>query len=145
MKTYISSTPGRTKKIAAEIAKNPKYAGIICLYGNLGAGKTVFAKGYAAQLGIKESDIKSPTYTFVRRYNIGKHHLYHFDFYRIEAMDDLLEHDLEEIFSEKNALILIEWPERIETFLTGKHTKVELSYINETKRKITISQLNGGL
>ncbi|MBU1954098.1 tRNA (adenosine(37)-N6)-threonylcarbamoyltransferase complex ATPase subunit type 1 TsaE [Patescibacteria group bacterium] len=139
MKTFISSSPAQTRKIAATLADNPHANRIICLYGDLGTGKTVFAKGFAAELGVKESEIKSPTYTFVRRYSIGKKHLYHFDFYRIEAPDDLIAHDLEEIFGEKNAYIIIEWPERMNNALSVKHTRVELEYINEKKRKITIS------
>src|SRR5688572_25745173 len=122
METFISITPEETKKRARDLAGMVKPPALICLYGNLGAGKTVFTKGFASYFGIAETEIKSPTYTFVREYAINGKKLYHFDFYRIEAIDELMQHDLEEIFAQKNAIILIEWPERVEDILPAART-----------------------
>lgn len=135
---HISQSPEETKAIASSLAGRIQ-KGIVCLYGDLGAGKTIFAKGFAHHKGVPEQEIKSPTYTFVRQYNLGEQTLYHFDFYRIEALDDLMKHDLEEIFTQKNALILIEWPERVEPILPEKRTNVRLEYVDDHQRKIIIT------
>ncbi len=139
-----SKSPSATKKIAAALAKKQQQKAVICLYGDLGSGKTTFVKGFAAELGLKENQIKSPTYTLVRSYKLADspkmaaQKLHHFDFYRITEPDDLLAADLHEIFSEKNALILIEWPERIKKFLPAKKINIYFEYIDEKTRSIKI-------
>lgn len=115
---------------------------VICLYGDLGSGKTVFAKGYAQALGIPKKDIKSPTYTYQKIYSKNDNKIYHFDFYRIEEIDDLMKHDLEDMLMERNAIFLIEWPEKIEEILPKKRTNVFFSYIDKNKREIIIEEKN---
>lgn len=140
MVKHISSSPEETKEIAAQQAKRMPHGGFTCLYGDLGSGKTVFVKGFAGQLGLKEMEIKSPTYTFVRQYKIGTKNLFHFDFYRIEALDDLMIHDLEEILMQKNTWIIIEWAERVQKILPTVRTDVHFRYIDDHTRDITITE-----
>jgi tRNA threonylcarbamoyladenosine biosynthesis protein TsaE len=137
--SYLSGSEKETMALAAAIASVPGQTGIICLSGGLGSGKTVFAKGFASALGINEKKIKSPTYTFVREYKLGKKRLYHFDFYRIESADDLMAENLREIFDDRNAIILIEWPERIAELLPKKKIGIGFEYIDEKTRRITVS------
>jgi|WetSurMetagenome_2_1015567.scaffolds.fasta_scaffold184668_2 tRNA threonylcarbamoyladenosine biosynthesis protein TsaE len=137
--TYISGSEPETMKIAAELARSVKAPVFICLRGNLGAGKTVFAKGFAHGLGIDAKRIKSPTYTFVREYKVKRNKLYHFDFYRIEDLDDLMSETLREIFEKKNAIILMEWPEHVSRILPEGSKEVRIEYVDETTRKITVS------
>lgn len=132
--------PSQTKNIASQMAKNYKNGCLICLYGDLGSGKTVFAKGFATSLGIPEKSIKSPTYTFLREYKTKKGNFYHFDFYRIEESDDLLNKSLEEIFSRKNNWIVIEWADRIRSILPDKRIDVHFEYIDQFTRKITVNR-----
>lgn len=138
MTEYISSNPQETKNKAAELAQQMQNGGILCLHGDLGSGKTVFTKGFAAQLGIKEEEVKSPTYTLMREYKIGAKKLYHFDFYRVEALDDLMIHDLEEIFAKKDTWIIIEWAERVEQIVPRTRTDIHFTFIDEHTRKLMI-------
>lgn len=105
---YESFSPEETRKIASDIAENAKESDVFCLTGDLGAGKTVFAKGFAEGLGINEH-ITSPTFTIFNIYN-GRIPLYHFDMYRIEDEDELYNLGVEEYFYGKG-ICLIEWPE----------------------------------
>jgi len=136
MQTFISNSEAKTRTIASEFAAKLKTPAFICLYGNLGSGKTVFTKGIAEGLGIPMAQIKSPTYTLVRQYRHGKIHFYHFDFYRIEESDELMTQDLLEIFSKKNAFIVIEWPERISSIIPQNRHAVRFSYKSDNQRTI---------
>jgi tRNA threonylcarbamoyladenosine biosynthesis protein TsaE len=83
---------------------------VIFLSGNLGAGKTTFARGIMRGLGYTEK-VKSPTYNLIEVYKIFKLYLYHFDFYRFEHTDELADAGFREYFGEAS-LCLIEWPEK---------------------------------
>lgn len=138
MKKITSKSEAQTRQIALQIGQKLSPPSILCLYGDLGSGKTVFTKGIAKALGIPEREIKSPTYTLVREYKTKKLHFYHFDFYRIEALDDLMLQNLQEIFQQPNAIIVIEWPERLKEALPAKRLDLKFEYINENSRQITI-------
>lgn len=133
-----SKSPARTMRTGKNLAKNFPEGGIFCLYGDLGAGKTVFAKGFATGLGVSDKLIKSPTYTLLRTYTLNKGHLYHFDFYRLESTDDLLAGEIEEIFNRKNVWIIIEWADRVSHLLPKKRTEIFITYTGEQQRKIII-------
>lgn len=107
---------------------------VICLKGNLGAGKTHFAKGVAIGLGI-EDNVTSPTFTIINEYE-GKMPFYHIDAYRLENKDEVYELGLEEyIYGE--GLTLIEWPERIEEVLPKEFLAVNIIYsVSEEKSRI---------
>ncbi len=83
---------------------------IICLEGDLGTGKTVFAKGLALGLGITEP-VSSPTFTIVKTYEGGRLPLYHFDVYRIEEPEEMEEIGYEDLFF-SDGITVIEWPSR---------------------------------
>lgn len=138
MKTIISTSEKQTLALAKKLSNKAKTPLCICLYGDLGAGKTVFSKGFATGFGIPARQIKSPTYTLIRKYVVGRKLLYHCDFYRINEPDDIITADLEEIFAQKNAVVLIEWPERIQNLLPKKHTNIRIKFHNETTRKISL-------
>jgi tRNA threonylcarbamoyladenosine biosynthesis protein TsaE len=139
METIISTSEKRTLELAEKLAQKSKTPLCLCLYGDLGSGKTVFSKGFARGLGIEPKKIKSPTFTLVRKYEVGKKLFYHCDFYRIMEPDELLSADLEEIFQQKNAVVVIEWPERIEKLLPGKRMDIAFEYKDPTTRIITMN------
>ncbi len=134
----VSKSESQTKQLAAQIARKIELPAIYCLFGDLGSGKTVFAKGFARAFGIPEKTIKSPTYTFLKQYKVGKKELYHFDLYRIQDIDDLIRRDFEEILQEKSSVILIEWPEKIMEILPAKAKIIRFEYIDDNSRKITL-------
>ena len=139
MQKYLSKSESETRKIAAELAKNSK-GHIFALTGELGAGKTVFVQGFAKGLGIKEKII-SPTFVLIRQHKIpgtGKT-LYHVDLYRLEGNMDFKQLGLEEIWSDPNNIILIEWAEKIKKFLLKNIIKINIAKKELYSRLISIS------
>jgi len=112
---------------------------IICLHGDLGAGKTTFVQGLAKELEIKET-INSPTFLIMKKYSSikknKKYILYHFDCYRISDHQEILDLGWEEIINGENNIIVIEWPEKIKKILPGERLDVKFEFIDENTRKI---------
>lgn len=104
-----------TLKAGETIGKNAKPGQIYTLSGDLGVGKTVFTKGVAKGLGIKEP-VNSPTFTIVQEYEDGKMPFYHFDVYRISDVEEMYEIGYEDYFFGQG-ICLIEWAELIEDIL----------------------------
>ena len=110
---------------------------VICLMGDLGTGKTVFTKGFAQALAVKE-EVTSPTFTIIKEYTSGELPLYHMDVYRLEGkVEDL---GIEEYFTKKGVTI-IEWADMIEDYLPDKRLDIRIrsSEEDEDKRIITIT------
>ena len=132
----VTKNEEETYKLAKDIAAKVKNGGFVCLFGDLGTGKTTFTKGIAKALGIDHFSIKSPTYTYIREYKEKK--LYHIDLYRIEEIDELLLLEIQEIQSNKNSIIIVEWADRIKNHLPENRIDICLEYLDENSRKITI-------
>ncbi len=96
-----------TFELGYKMGQKASSGDIVCLEGDLGAGKTVFAQGFAKGLGIREN-INSPTFTIVQIYEGGRLPLYHFDVYRITDIEEIYEIGFEEYFF-GNGVCLIEW------------------------------------
>lgn len=136
MTRYLSNSESETKKIAAALAREQR-GNIYALTGKLGAGKTIFAQGFAKGLGIKEKII-SPTFVLIRQHKIPKTKkvLYHIDLYRIEEINDL---GLKEIWSDKNNLVLIEWAEKAKKILPKGAAKINITKEPDHSRLISTS------
>ena len=110
---------------------------VICLKGDLGTGKTVFTKGFAQALEVKE-EVTSPTFTIIKEYTSGELPLYHMDVYRLDGhVEDL---GLDEYFTKKG-ITIIEWADMIEDYLPEKRLEIKIksSEEDEDKRIITIT------
>ena len=110
---------------------------VICLMGDLGTGKTVFTKGFAGALEVKE-DVTSPTFTIIKEYTSGQLPLYHMDVYRLDGkVEDL---GIEEYYNKKG-ITIIEWADMIEDYLPEKRLDIRIksSDEDENKRVITIT------
>lgn len=137
MKTYYSDSEEYTRALAANYAKTMKGGEIISLSGDLGAGKTIFAKGFATGLGINE-EITSPTFTVMNEY-VGKNlNLYHYDAYRLKSGREAYEAGLCDYLGDKNSVCLIEWADNMKSALPENIVKIEIIYISETEREIKI-------
>lgn len=97
---------------------------VYCLYGDLGVGKTVFTKGFAAGLGIKEP-VSSPTFTILQVYDEGRLPFYHFDVYRISDPEEMYEIGFEE-YIEGEGVCFIEWANLIEELLPAQYTEIHI-------------------
>jgi tRNA threonylcarbamoyladenosine biosynthesis protein TsaE len=108
---------------------------VIALYGDLGAGKTLFTQGIALGLGVAER-VTSPTFTLVNRYNTTGGELVHIDCYRLaeEAEASVLEAvaiGLDEILADPYAIIVVEWAERVAALLPQDHLQIKLTAVEE--------------
>ena len=134
----ISTSAEETKNFAKNIAKNLKTPQIIALYGNLGSGKTTFVQGLASELGITKR-VLSPTFVFIREYQLdNKKMFFHVDLYRQDSSQDITTIGLSDILKTKNAIIAIEWPEKIEKLLPSNTIKINFYTAGEKIRKITV-------
>lgn len=106
---------------------------LFLLSGDLGAGKTVFAKGLAAGLEIDPADVTSPSFTLVNSYE-GRLRLYHIDLYRLDA-GACRELGLEEMFEDESAIVVIEWAERL-GFTPEGAAEVIIEYLSDSERRI---------
>ena len=114
-----------TYEIGKKIGQEAVPGQVICLYGNLGVGKTVFTKGLADGLGITEP-IQSPTFTIVREYEEGRLPLYHFDVYRISDVSEMDEIGYEEYFY-SDGVCLVEWGKLIDELFPDNTTYISIS------------------
>lgn len=139
MEKYLSNSVTQTKEIAANLARNST-AHVFALSGELGAGKTVFVKGFAEGLGIKEKII-SPTFVLIRQHPIPatRKVLYHIDLYRLSSVTDLKNLGLEEILSDPNNIVLIEWVEKLKK-LPKESIRIEITRSGPYSRLISISK-----
>lgn len=115
MKVIESHSPEDTLAAGKDLAARVSPGDIITLTGDLGVGKTVFVKGFAEGLGIREP-VTSPTFTILCEYTTGRLPLYHFDVYRIEDEDEMYAVGLDE-YVNGEGVCLIEWAERIDGML----------------------------
>jgi len=132
-----------TFSFAKKIGEEAYGGEVLALYGDLGVGKTVFAKGLAEGLSIKE-DINSPTFTIIQEYDSGRIPFYHFDVYRIMSEDEMEETGFFEKVYDKEGVALIEWAEKIEDMLPDNTKKIVIEKDNEKGfdyRRITITSL----
>ncbi len=119
---YESYGPEDTFSLAKRLGEEAVPGMVICLDGDLGAGKTLFTQGFAAGLGVLEY-VNSPTFTILQEYDSGRLALYHFDVYRIEDPEEMEETGfLELIYGD--GVCLIEWSERIRELLPRHVTRV---------------------
>ncbi len=133
---YISKSPTETKKIASKIIEKMGMKGTVCLYGNLGAGKTTFTKGCADLFGIPEKSIKSPSFTYIREYETAHGKVYHCDFYRL-AGKNIIEKTLRELQEKEKAFFIIEWPEKLQQ-LSSARIDITISGSGEDERVIEV-------
>ncbi len=131
----LSRSVTDTSNIGKAIAAHAKAGGIVCLFGELGSGKTVLTKGIARGLGIKQNEIISPTFVLIRQYQEGRLPLYHFDLYRLKNDRDILGLGYEE-YLDGAGLVVIEWADRLKYLLPKEYLKVQLLVKGQRERGI---------
>jgi len=134
-----------------------KTAVVLALQGDLGAGKTTFLQGFAKGLGIEEV-VNSPTFVILKRFKITQvksqkskvkniiqklkfKNFYHIDLYRVESEKDLEFLNFQEIISNPENIIAIEWPEKISKLLLKNTTLIRFKHLEESKREMIIDKL----
>ena len=136
----ISENVTATEEIGAALASAvsdayPHTPVFVALYGDLGAGKTAFVRGFASVLS-PGSRVKSPTYTIVNEYRMGTYPLFHFDLYRMEAPDALDSIGFEEYLN--SGVCIAEWSEHLGDARPVKTLNVTITKLDENRRAITL-------
>ena len=135
MEYKITSKSERDTIELAENFEAEKFSGmVICLNGDLGSGKTLFTKGFAAAMEIEET-VTSPSYTIIKEYYTGYMPLYHMDVYRLES--DITTTGLTDYFG-RDGVVIIEWADMIKDYLPEERLEIKFTAVDENKRIIKI-------
>ncbi len=136
MEVFISKGREETEAFAYRYAKTLQAGDVVILDGEMGAGKTVFAKGVARGLAIEE-EVTSPTYAYMNDYD-GR--LFHYDCYRIEEVAQAEQLGLADYF-DMGGICLIEWAQNIAPLLPKRCKRVTIKKINENEREICCDEV----
>ncbi len=136
MKEYITHSPEETAALGEKIGQSCQGGEVILLLGNLGAGKTCFTQGLAKGLGVK-GPVNSPTFNLMKVYKIKTGVLCHIDAYRLDSGNDLIAIGLDDYLKKKDAIVVIEWAERVKDIWPKNKIKIEFKNFKDG-RKIKI-------
>ena len=136
--THETATPDQTRSIGCMIGKTLRGGEILAITGDIGSGKTSLVQGIAKGLGIRPSDISSPTFALIHEHT-GRIPFFHIDLYRLEKPGEVEAIGLEEYFSH-DAVVAIEWANHASTLLPAARVNIALAHAGGDKRRITITQ-----
>lgn len=140
MMEFITHNDSETAQAASRLAAMLVPGDVVILRGEMGVGKTVFTKGLCTALGVTDI-VTSPTFTVVNEYDGAQMPVYHFDLYRIEEEDELLEIGFEE-YLQNGGVCVIEWPQNAGNALPKHGYEVTISRLeNENERNITVKKV----
>lgn len=125
MANFRTQSPSETEKIGENLGKTIKDGMVVAMFGDLGAGKTAFTRGFARGMGI-DCDVSSPTFALVNEYRGNSRTLYHFDMYRISGWDDLYSTGYFD-YLDAGGCLIIEWSENIEAILPEDCIRVTIT------------------
>ena len=135
---YKNQSKSDFVKLARELALKIKCGDILLMYGNLGAGKTYFTNKLCNFLGVK-TIVNSPSYVLLNEYE-GKWNIYHYDLYRLNAADEVIELGIVERLND--GITIVEWPELIDEYMPKKRIEIYFEH-NNTKRNIKLLHKEG--
>jgi tRNA threonylcarbamoyladenosine biosynthesis protein TsaE len=136
---FQSNSEAETREIGFRLGKKIKRGDVVCLYGELGSGKTTMVKGIARALGISERDITSASFSIIVEYD-SDIPFYHIDLYRVEN-DEVASLGLHEYIG-MEGISVIEWAERAEKEIPDNRIKVTLKYTGENSREIWVDGIS---
>ena len=124
--TIISHSEEETAEVAQKLATKLRPGDVVLLRGELGAGKSIFARALIQALCGEETIVPSPTFTLVQTYEAPEFILWHFDLYRLNSVEEVYELGIEEAL--QRGVCLIEWPDRLGPHLPKTYREIELRY-----------------
>jgi len=131
---FFSKSPEQTRYIGTRLGGALRTGDVICLQGDLGAGKTTFVQGVAQGWGSLDS-VSSPTFIIVNMYRRDdQSQLFHMDAYRLDSTPEAEELDLDSMLAQGS--LFIEWPERMDGIIPEEHLWINLEYINDEEREM---------
>ncbi len=135
---YLSQSAKKTEQFGKALAKGLKPGDIVCLFGELGSGKTVLTRGIAQGLKIKKTEVHSPTFTLMNIYPAPKVPVYHFDLYRIENPKEIEAIGYEDFFY-GGGICVVEWADRLGRLLPKACLSVKIQHKGEDERLFTVT------
>lgn len=139
MQKITTTSVDDTKTFAEKFAKTLQKGDVLCLYGDLGSGKTSFTQGLAKGLGIKRRII-SPTFIIVRSYDIPGGNFYHIDLYRTENKEDLISLGIDQLLESQENIMVIEWAEKLKDLMPEKRIDLHFNNLSENSREIVVEK-----
>ncbi len=137
MKKVFTDSLGDLAMAAEAVLDELRGRNVVAFHGAMGAGKTTLISEICAQLGVEDT-VTSPTFALVNEYNNEEgESIFHFDFYRINTIEEAFDMGYEEYFF-GDSLVLVEWPEKVEQLLPGDTCHVRIEITGDSKREITI-------
>ena len=133
----VSKSPQETVRLGERLGKALKRGDIICLFGDLGTGKTTLIKGIARGMGLRRCAVNSPTFVLMNIYE-GRLPLFHFDFYRLDGIGEISAIGYDE-FLYDDGVAVIEWADRLGSELPVEYLKVELKHKDLNERILQFS------
>ena len=150
--SYLSNSSQETVDIAQEVAASLKSGDVVCLFGDLAAGKTTFLKGLISNLPksifddkwqpVDASEVQSPTFGYLNIYG-GSPAIFHFDLYRLTGPEQFLHMGFDEYF-EADGICFVEWAERIKKIIPKNALLIHLEHLGGNKRLISLNSLAEG-
>lgn len=142
-KEIVTNSFQETFALGKDFAEVLKGGEAICLFGDLGAGKTTFTQGLLSGLGVKDT-VNSPTFVVMKQYTLddnknGIDKVYHIDTYRVEA-NDIIDLGWEEIITNIKNVTIVEWPEKIENIIPSGAMRFYFKCLDENRRNITLKR-----
>lgn len=134
---HMSRSENETIKIAHTFAQSLVPGSVVALSGELGTGKTVFARGVAGYLGVKQQ-VTSPTFTLINEYS-GAIPLYHMDLYRLNTLPEIEDIGVEDYFY-GDGICLVEWAEKLERLLPEHAVIISVKQVDNNSREIRIER-----
>jgi tRNA threonylcarbamoyladenosine biosynthesis protein TsaE len=133
---FFSRSPEQTRRVGMRLGNLLQRGDLICLQGDLGAGKTTLVQGLAQGWGSLDP-VSSPTFIIVNIYRRpDEWQLFHMDAYRLDSAPEAAELDLDEMLAQGS--LLVEWPERVQTILPQDHMWISFEYVAEENRQMVI-------
>lgn len=132
--TIISHSEEETAVVARKLAVQLRPGDVVLLRGELGAGKSIFARALIQILCGEETIVPSPTFTLVQTYKAPEFTLWHFDLYRLNSPEEVYELGIEEAL--RRGVCLIEWPDRLGAHLPEVYREIELQYGSQPHERL---------
>lgn len=140
MVIFYTASPEETLQLGQRLAELLHAGDVVCLSGDLGAGKTLLTKGIASGLGVTE-DVTSPTFTVLQVYE-AKIPVYHFDLYRLEHADELMDIGFDE-FVFGSGIAIIEWADKFSSCMPEEYLRIEITHGTTPETRIIQVQPQG--
>ena len=135
--TFLAKSEQDTRDFAAHLARRLSAGSLVALHGELGAGKTRFVQGFAEGLGVPSDHVMSPTFV-IHHVHQGRCRLHHLDVYRLRTADEFWDLGGEEFLADNDAIVLVEWAERIQECLPDRYLDVDIRVCDPETRQIVL-------